>query len=97
MCPAPFDAENLVVDHVDQVVVAGDRLQRWRRREDGDVLGAHDVTGLLENVIDIGRGLIHRTAGDQLLQPPRIQVDGEQHGIQQRRNPPLPLPEHVRT
>jgi hypothetical protein len=98
MCPAALDAENLVVDHVDQVVVAGDRLQqRWRRGEDGDVLGAQDVAGLLENVIDIGRGLIHRAAGDQLLDPPRIQVDGEQHRIQRRRTPPLHLPEHVRT
>jgi hypothetical protein len=98
MCPAPLDAENLVVDHVDQVVVAGEGLQqRWRRGEDGDVLGAQDAAGLLENVIDIGRGIIRRAAGDQLLDPPRIHVDGEQHRVQQRRHPPLQLPEHVRT
>ena len=39
------------------------------------------LAGLLENVIDTGRGLIHRTAGDQLLHPPRIQVDGVQVGV----------------
>ena len=55
------------------------------------------MAGLLNDVLDIGRGLVRGPAGDELLDPPRIQVDGEQHRVQDGGQPALHLAEHMRT
>src|ERR1700757_3513895 len=71
--PPPLDAENLVVDDVDQIVVAGDGLQqRWRRREDRDVLGSQNVAGLPVRHPRCGPGMVgvDAPAGLRLDLPP---------------------------
>ena len=71
------DVADLLIDQLDKTVVTGDGLQQRRRgMEVADILRLQNVFGLLDDVLDVGRDFRAGIAGDDLLHPARIQVDG---------------------
>ena len=68
---------DLLVDQVDHVVGTGDGLEQRRSGvQIRDVLCLQHVDSLLDQVVDVGRHLRGGVAGDQLLDPAGIDVDG---------------------
>jgi hypothetical protein len=79
MCaPASLDCRHLLVDQLDEVVVAGDAFEQWwRGDEDINVLRAQEEPGLLDQMLGVGGGLVGLAGGNELFYPARVQVNGE--------------------
>ncbi|EUA43098.1 hypothetical protein I552_7839 [Mycobacterium xenopi 3993] len=87
MGAAEQDIADLLVHQVHDVIVAGEGFEQRRSGvQIRDVLGAQNVTGLLDYVFDVGQHVGGGVAGSELFDPARIQIDRVEDRAESRRD-----------